>query len=88
MICSHQQQSEFMETEASVAEVELVCPTRNRALGRCSGSPRHLGGQQEDSCSPTVRSIRIIPLAVVYLACRIDFKLFPVYSQSHQVVSL
>lgn len=34
-------------------DVGLVWPTRNRALGRLSGSPWHLGAQRKDSCSPT-----------------------------------
>lgn len=78
-----------METEASVAEMRsCFTPQEIVPWGDSVAALATLVHSRRIPAFPQRGSIRIVPLAVVYLACKIDFKLFPVYSQTQQVVSL
>lgn len=55
-VCSHSSRAAVHGDRGLCSkDVELFCPTRNRALGRLSGSACHLGAQRKDSCSPTAQ---------------------------------
>lgn len=78
-----------METEGSVAEM-WSCFVLQESVpwGDAVAVLATLVHSGRIPALPQCRSIQIIPLAVVYLAYKIDFKLFPVYSKTQQVVSL